>query len=85
MPSKRTRLEPSTASAYERNIRVHINPNIGNIPVQKLRLEDLDELYVKLLTEGKRNGTGGSLSTQTVRNVHATTRARSPTPPGRAR
>ncbi len=72
LPSKRTRVKPSTASAYERNIRLHINPNIGRIPLQKLQPEDLDELYVKLLTEGKRNGTGGGLSAKSVRNVHAT-------------
>ena len=72
LPSKRTRVKPSTASAYERNIRLHINPNIGRIPLQKLQPEDLDELYVKLLTEGKRNGSGGGLSAKSVRNVHAT-------------
>lgn len=72
LPSKRTRVKPSTASAYERNIRLHINPNIGRIPLQKLHPVDLDELYVKLLTEGKRNGSGGGLSAKSVRNVHAT-------------
>ena len=72
LPSKRTRVKPSTASAYERNIRLHINPNIGRIPLQKLQPEDLDELYVKLLIEGKRNGSGGGLSAKSVRNVHAT-------------
>jgi integrase len=72
LPSKRTRVKPSTASAYERNIRLHINPNIGRIGLQKLQPEDLDELYVKLLIDGKRNGTKGGLSAKSVRNVHAT-------------
>ena len=72
LPSKRTRVKPSTASAYERNIRLHINPNIGRIALQKLQPEDLDELYVKLLIDGKRNGTKGGLSAKSVRNVHAT-------------
>lgn len=72
LPSKRTRVKPSTAAAYESNIRLHINPYIGLIPLQKLQPEDLDELYVKLLTEGKRNGSGGGLSAKSVRNVHAT-------------
>ena len=35
LPTKRARLKPSTAESYERIIRLHINPNIGNIPVQK--------------------------------------------------
>lgn len=72
LPSKRTRVKHSTSAAYESNIRLHINPYIGLIPLQKLQPEDLDELYVKLLTEGKRNGAGGGLSAKTVRNVHAT-------------
>ena len=72
LPSKRTRVTPSTAQSYESNIRNHIDPRIGRIPLQKLRPEDLDELYVTLLTEGKRNGAGGGLSAKTVRNVHAT-------------
>ncbi|MEM9463942.1 MAG: site-specific integrase [Actinomycetota bacterium] len=72
LPSKRTRVKPSTASSYERNIRLHIIPNIGRIPLQRLQPEDLDELYVQLLTSGKRNGAGGGLSPKSVRNVHAT-------------
>lgn len=75
LPSKRTRVKASTAAAYESNIRLHINPYIGLIPLQKLQPEDLDELYVKLLTEGKRNGSGGGLSAKSVRNVHATIRS----------
>ncbi len=65
-------MKPSTANSYERNIRLHINPNIGAIPLQRLQPEDLDELYVKLLTDGKRNGGGGGLSAKSVRSVHAT-------------
>jgi integrase len=72
LPSKRTRVKPSTSDAYERNIKLHINPHIGRIPLQKLQPGDLDELYVLLLTSGKRNGAGGGLAPKTVRNVHAT-------------
>ena len=36
LPSKRTRVKPSTTAAYERNIRLHINLNIGRVPLQKL-------------------------------------------------
>ncbi|MFT7475367.1 MAG: integrase [Verrucomicrobiales bacterium] len=72
LPSKRTRVKASTAAAYEANIRLHITPYIGHIPLQKLQPEDLDELYVKLLTDGRRNGAGGGLSAKSVRNVHAT-------------
>ena len=72
LPAKRTRLKPTTASVYERNIQLHINPNIGHIPLQKLQPEDLDGLYVKLLNDGKRNGKAGGLSARSVRAVHTT-------------
>ena len=73
LPAKRTRVKPSTASAYERIIRLHIVPHIGRIPLQQLQPEDLDELYAKLLTDGKRSGSrAGGLSAKSVRNVHTT-------------
>ena len=52
LPAKKTRLKPTTAGVYERNIRLHINPSIGHIPLQKLQPEDLDGLYAKLLCDG---------------------------------
>ena len=72
LPAKQTRLKPTTAGVYERNIRLHINPNIGHIPLQKLQPEDLDGLYAKLLRDGKRNGKDGGLSARSVRTVHTT-------------
>ena len=72
LPAKQTRLKPTTAGVYERNIRLHINPNIGHIPLQKLQPEDLDGLYAKLLSDGKRNGKDGGLSARSVRAVHTT-------------
>ena len=72
LPAKQTSLKPTTAGVYERNIRLHINPNIGHIPLQKLQPEDLDGLYAKLLTDGKRNGKEGGLSARCVRAVHTT-------------
>ena len=72
LPAKQTRLKPTTAGVYERNIRLHINPSIGHIPLQKLQPEDLDGLYARLLTDGKRNGKDGGLSARSVRAVHTT-------------
>ena len=46
LPSKRTRVKPSTASSYEANVRLRIAPNLGHIQLQRLQAEDLDELYV---------------------------------------
>ena len=63
---------PPPQAFNERNIRLHINPNIGHILLQKLQPEDLDGLYAKLLSDGKRNGKDGGLSARSVRAVHTT-------------
>ena len=70
LPGKGTRVAPSTAGIYERNIRLYIAPNIGRIQLQELQPEDLDSLYAKLLSEGR--SAGGGLSVRSVRLVHAT-------------
>jgi integrase len=44
-------------------------PTIGRVPLQKLAPEDLDSLYARLLSSGRRDGRGG-LSVKTVRYVH---------------
>jgi integrase len=84
-------LRPSTASTYERHIRLHILPTLGNLPLARLRPEQLDRLYAGLLAKG--------LSRTSVQHIHAILRrslsqatrrgviARNPTdlvdPPGR--
>jgi integrase len=71
LPTQRQPLAPSTFSSYEGNIRLHVLPYIGSIPLQRLTPEDLDELYAMLLMNGRRNNGGGPLSAKTVRLVHA--------------
>ncbi len=84
-------LRASTASTYERHIRLHILPTLGRLPVARLRPEQLDRLYAGLLAKG--------LSRTSVQHIHAILRrslsqatrrgviARNPTdlvdPPGR--
>ena len=45
-------------------------PRIGDIALQKLTPEDLDEFYAQLLIDGKLNGDRGGLSVKTVRYIH---------------
>jgi integrase len=87
----RRALRPSTASTYERHIRLHILPALGGLPIARLRPEQLDRLYADLLAKG--------LSRTSVQHIHAILRrslsqatrrgviARNPTdlvdPPGR--
>ena len=69
LPGQRAQLRPSTFDSYERNLRLHVVPLLGNIPLQRLTPEDLDAFYSQLLSEGRRDGRGG-LSHKTVRYIH---------------
>lgn len=70
LPTQQQALSPSTYLSYEGNIRRHVLPHIGTIPLQRLDPEDLDNLYALLLTNGRKNKGGGPLSPKTVRLVH---------------
>lgn len=59
----------ATISSYRHNLRLHVLPYIGGVRLQELTPVDLDRLYRRLLTQGRRKGTGG-LSNRTVRYVH---------------
>lgn len=71
LPTQRQPLSTSTFSSYQRNIRLHVLPYLGSIPIHRLTPEDLDNLYATLLVNGRQNGGGGSLSPKTVRLVHS--------------
>jgi integrase len=69
---KKIEIAPSTYAKYEQLMRVHIKPNLGNIPVQRLSETHLDTLYVQLLENGKQTNHkgGGGLSAASVRHIH---------------
>lgn len=71
LPTQRQPLAASSYSSYQRNIRLHVLPHIGSIPIQRLTPEDLDDLYAMLLANGRHNKGGGPLNAKTVRHVHA--------------
>jgi len=54
LPTRRPpNLEESTYESYERDIRLHVIPYIGGIPLQKLSPMDLNGLYRTLLDSGR--------------------------------
>jgi integrase len=82
-PSKRTagswldewigtlRLSPSTVASYRKNIRLHVVPYIGDVPLARLTSTRLTTLYRELEAGGRRDGRGGKgLSARTVRYIH---------------
>ena len=64
------RLAPSTVASYRKNVRLHIRPRIGSVPLNALTTERIDALYRELERSGRadhREGEG--LSPRTVRYV----------------
>lgn len=68
------RLADSTVASYKKNIRLHLKPYLGAIPLASLTTTKIDALYRTLETSGRRNGkgelAGAGLSARTVRYVH---------------
>jgi integrase len=65
------RLAPSTMASYRKNVRLHVKPYIGSVPLAQLTTARIDKLYRELETSGRadhRKGEG--LSPRTVRYVH---------------
>jgi integrase len=67
------RIQPSTRARYRHDIRSHVVPYIGAVPLASLTSAKLDALYRELETSGRRDAkgerTGEPLSLRTVRNV----------------
>jgi integrase len=67
------RLAPSTMASYRKNIRLHVVPYIGSLPLASLTSARLTALYRELETSGRRGQkgerTGQPLSARTVRYI----------------
>ena len=59
---------PKTRERFSQLIMHQVQPHLGNMPIQKLRAVHLNELYGKLLRDGRVGG--GELSAKTVGHVH---------------
>ena len=71
------KVRPSTQENYWGRIRLHINPELGHIPLNKLTQNDLQQFYGRLKKNGRKIRTelyGEGLSDRMVRMCHATCR-----------
>jgi integrase len=68
------RLSPSTLSSYRKNIRLHIDPYLGEHMVARLTGSAVDAWMRKLEESGRADGEGG-LSARTVRYVYTILRS----------
>ena len=74
----KTNIRPTTQETYESRIRLHIIPEIGDIPLNKLTQNDLQQFYGRLKKSGRKRFTdkyGEGLSDRMVRMCHATCRS----------
>ena len=68
----------TTQANYENCIRLHINPEIGQLPLNKLTQNDLQQFYARLKKNGRKKLTekyGEGLSDRMVRMCHAICRS----------
>ena len=72
LPAKRLDLEASTFDGYQRVVRLHLLPHIGDIALRGLRTERLEQLYADLLDHGN-NRTGQGLAPKTVIDLDTAT------------
>jgi integrase len=83
-PSKRTlgswldewvaglRLAPSSVASYRKNVRLHIKPYLGSVPLASLTGPRITALYRQLEAGGRADHKAGTgLSARTVKYVHA--------------
>jgi integrase len=65
------RLAPSTVASYRKNVRLHLTPHIGTVPLASLTTARIDALYRQLERGGRADHKAGeALSPRTVRYVH---------------
>ena len=72
------KIRPTTQETYESRIRLHIIPEIGDIPLNKLTQNDMQQFYGRLKKSGRKRFTdkyGEGLSDRMVRMCHATCRS----------
>lgn len=65
------RLAPSTIASYRKNVRLHVTPRIGAVPLAGLTATTLNKLYRDLEKDGRADHKAGAgLSARTVRYIH---------------
>lgn len=62
-------VSPKTFERYSEIVELHLIPALGQIPLAKLRLDNINSAWAETLKTGRRNRAGG-LSAQTVIHHH---------------
>ncbi len=65
------RLGASTVASYRKNVRLHVKPYIGTVPLASLTTARIDAMYRELETTGRKDHReGDGLGPRTTRYVH---------------
>jgi len=69
LPANQARLRPSTWAGYDANVRLHIVPRLGRVPLRHLRPDHVERMYTDLSVEGNHARRGG-LDAKTILEIH---------------
>lgn len=71
LPGIASTIRASTHYSYGRNLRLHVLPTLGDVPLQRLEPSALNALYADLLAHGRKDHRKGDpLSAKAARYVH---------------
>ncbi len=73
LAARASQVRPSTLHGYAKNIRAHITPCVGSLPLQGITPQRLNAFYAALLMAGRRDGKG-ALAPRTVKHIHTVLR-----------
>lgn len=66
-------MKPTTWACYDRMLRLHVPPVLGDRPMHKRTSSLLNSLYADLIESGyEKECRGGGLNPKTVRHIHST-------------
>ena len=68
LPACAARLRPTTAFRYAQMAERYVLPRLGRVPLRRLTVTHLDDLYAELRRSGRQDGQ--PLAPKTVLNVH---------------
>ena len=65
-------LANSTIQGYDKNLRNHVLPTLGDKPLESITAKDIETLYQILRARGRKDGKdfGGALSENTINKIH---------------
>lgn len=67
---KQVKLKSTTFACYEQNIRLHIKPALGSIPLKDLKVDAIQDLFNTKLVKGRFDSESGGLSPASINKIH---------------